>query len=176
MSVPKEAVKPGAVFQFPRNQRRVVDIFHRTRGWRTGDFVRWEYADGEKRNGKSGGVQDLHYFCGDAKPLVDGKVAPTYASLESELERLKAKEQEVCKYIVDLTGGQIGCGEDPIGFLIASHAAISALLDGFRAAGIDRYKKALEFYADESKWELVDEASVFGAQGYLTAQKALKGE
>ena len=42
-----------------------------------------------------------------------------------ELERLYKKENEVCDYIVnDCCDGQIGCGDDPIGFLIASHRAL----------------------------------------------------
>lgn len=33
-------------------------------------------------------------------------------------------EQRVCDYLQEVTDGSIGCGDDPIGFLIASHAAV----------------------------------------------------
>jgi len=36
-------------------------------------------------------------------------------------------EQRVVKYLVELTNGTIGGGDDPIGFLIASHATLSDL-------------------------------------------------
>jgi hypothetical protein len=35
-------------------------------------------------------------------------------------------EQRVCDYIQKITKEQIGCGDDPIGFLIASHAYLAA--------------------------------------------------
>lgn len=34
-------------------------------------------------------------------------------------------ENRVCKYLLEITHDQIGCGADPIGFLIASHGAIN---------------------------------------------------
>lgn len=32
-------------------------------------------------------------------------------------------EERVCKYLQRVMKNQIGCGDDPIGFLLASHAA-----------------------------------------------------
>jgi hypothetical protein len=37
-------------------------------------------------------------------------------------------EQRVSDYIQDITAGTIGSGDDPIGFLIASHASLVKLL------------------------------------------------
>jgi hypothetical protein len=36
------------------------------------------------------------------------------------------EQQRVADYISKLTGGAVGGGEDPVGFLIASHSALSA--------------------------------------------------
>lgn len=36
-----------------------------------------------------------------------------------------AHEKRVCEYLLEITNNQIGCGSDPIGFLIASHGAIN---------------------------------------------------
>lgn len=33
-------------------------------------------------------------------------------------------QQRVCKYLLEITDNQIGCGDDPIGFLIASHEVL----------------------------------------------------
>jgi len=38
-------------------------------------------------------------------------------------------EQRVCDYIQHLTEKQIGCGDDPIGWLLASHAYLVRTLD-----------------------------------------------
>ena len=32
------------------------------------------------------------------------------------------EEQRVCDYLQEITDGSVGCGDDPIGFLIASHS------------------------------------------------------
>ncbi len=32
-----------------------------------------------------------------------------------------ADEQRVCEYLQQITDSQVGCGDDPIGFLLASH-------------------------------------------------------
>lgn len=42
----------------------------------------------------------------------------------ADLLRLRALEDEVKKYLLKITNNEIGYGENPIGFLIASHAAI----------------------------------------------------
>ena len=34
------------------------------------------------------------------------------------------EERRVCEYLQEITGGQIGCGKDPIGFIILSHEAL----------------------------------------------------
>lgn len=54
MSVPIGKIKPGAVFSFPKGDRRVVCVKN--------GFVSWVYADGKKRNGRIGGKQWLKYF------------------------------------------------------------------------------------------------------------------
>lgn len=33
-------------------------------------------------------------------------------------------EERVCDYLQRITASMVGCGDDPIGFLIASHAAL----------------------------------------------------
>ncbi len=47
-----------------------------------------------------------------------------------ELVRLRAAEKKVINYLAKLTG--IGAGEDPIGFLIASHNALKIDNEGLR--------------------------------------------
>ena len=37
-----------------------------------------------------------------------------------------ADEKRVCAYLQELTDGAIGCGDDPIGFLIASHRMLAS--------------------------------------------------
>lgn len=34
--------------------------------------------------------------------------------------------ERACAYLQEVTGGEIGCGEDPVGFLIASHRSLRA--------------------------------------------------
>lgn len=46
-----------------------------------------------------------------------------------------ADEQRVCEYLLQMTQNQIGCGDDPIGFLIASHAFSRAEASSGYAAG-----------------------------------------
>jgi len=38
------------------------------------------------------------------------------------------EQRKVCDYLQALTKGAVGCGTDPIGFLISSHAALVAKL------------------------------------------------
>lgn len=39
----------------------------------------------------------------------------------------------VCEYLQTILKGQVGCGDDPVGFLIASHATLGAELKKARA-------------------------------------------
>lgn len=63
MAVSIERIKPGAVFRFKTAARRVVSVSER-RG--SGFMVDWEYADGQRRGGRIGGSQWVHYFRSDA--------------------------------------------------------------------------------------------------------------
>ena len=40
---------------------------------------------------------------------------------QPKMQPYSLDEQRVCAYLQQITKGQIGCGDDPIGFLIASH-------------------------------------------------------
>lgn len=42
-----------------------------------------------------------------------------------EANPYSVQEQRVADYITELTGGAIGAGDDPVGFLIGSHAMLS---------------------------------------------------
>ena len=53
--------------------------------------------------------------------------------LRAEVERLTKERDEACRYILDLTQGNIGCGDNPVRFLVASHAAILRERDEARA-------------------------------------------
>lgn len=64
MAVPIESIQVGRVFEFKTSARRVVGV---SPSLGNGFMVRWEYADGVKRNGKIGGSQWVHYFRSDAK-------------------------------------------------------------------------------------------------------------
>lgn len=72
MSVDKELIVPGAVFQFKNAQRRVFGITTNSGGRPM--YVIWEYADGKKHNGKLGGRQYYPYFFSDAKLVTDPPV------------------------------------------------------------------------------------------------------
>ena len=65
-------------------------------------------------------TKDLIEILKDDSHLLSGHGFRLLAA--KELERLDGDLDRVKKYIVDLTG--IGYGDDPIGFLIASHAAL----------------------------------------------------
>lgn len=64
-----------------------------------------------------------------------GKIDPTSTRDISEaiLRELAAgdgdiytpDQRRVCDYLQEITNGQIGCGDDPVGFLIASHASLT---------------------------------------------------
>lgn len=45
-----------------------------------------------------------------------------------------ADEQRVCAYILKITNNQIGCGEDPIAFLISSHEVFRLRLARYEEA------------------------------------------
>lgn len=64
MAVPIESIQVGRVFEFKGGPRRVVNL---SPPLGSGFQVKWEYADGVKRNGKLGGSQWVHYFRKDAK-------------------------------------------------------------------------------------------------------------
>jgi len=42
-----------------------------------------------------------------------------------DIKPYSSDEQRVCDYLQKILKGQIGCGDDPIGFLITSHIALS---------------------------------------------------
>lgn len=69
MAVPIETIQVGRVFEFKNGPRRVVGL---SAPLGSGFQVRWEYADGVKRNGKIGGSQWVHYFRTDAKRELTG--------------------------------------------------------------------------------------------------------
>lgn len=46
-----------------------------------------------------------------------------------------AAEKRVCEYLQQITQGAVGCGDDPVGFLIASHQALGHLHEQDRKAG-----------------------------------------
>lgn len=77
MAVPIEAIQVGRVFDFKTGARRVVSL---SPPLGNGFQVRWEYADGVKRNGKAGGSQWVHYFRKDAKRELTG----SYSDLLTE--------------------------------------------------------------------------------------------
>lgn len=47
--------------------------------------------------------------------------------MERDIEKqpYSIAEERVCAFLQEITKGEIGCGDDPIGFLIASYAALS---------------------------------------------------
>lgn len=104
MAVPIESVQIGKVFDFKNGPRGVMG-FSAPLG--AGFNVRWEYADGVKRNGKIGGSQWIHYFRKDAlrevgegeqHALVDEFKASGHASyvewLEAQVLALRSKAKE----------------------------------------------------------------------------------
>ncbi|ELK3536738.1 hypothetical protein ACQ1XD_004667 [Pseudomonas aeruginosa] len=84
MAVPIDSIQVGRVFDFPGGARRVVKL---SPPLGTGFNVEWEYADGQKRQGKHGGSQWVHYFRRAAKRelVVDGPGGQTRALRTSEV-------------------------------------------------------------------------------------------
>ncbi len=84
MAVPIDSIQVGRVFEFPGGARRVVKL---SPPLGTGFNVEWEYADGQKRQGKHGGSQWVHYFRRSAKRelVVDGPGGQTRALRTSEV-------------------------------------------------------------------------------------------
>jgi hypothetical protein len=93
MAVSIEQIKPGAVFRFKNGPRRITG-FGKDMG--TGFNVKWEYADGKKRNGRLAGSMWVHYFrakaieqipdpavAGATRRLLSGREVP---SLEETVE------------------------------------------------------------------------------------------
>jgi hypothetical protein len=65
MSVPHDAIRVGAVFEFSGGvPRRVVKIHHPVGN---GFTVEWEYADGKRRGGRLSGNKWSHYFRREAR-------------------------------------------------------------------------------------------------------------
>lgn len=64
------------------------------------------------------------------------------------------EEGRICDYIQKITKGQIGCGDDPIGFLIASHGSI-----GINAA---RQREALQAVLSWLDRKPTPEGAVYG--------------
>jgi hypothetical protein len=48
-------------------------------------------------------------------------------------------EARVCNYLLEITHNQVGCGDDPIGFLIASHRELNRQLKELRKANAPRH-------------------------------------
>lgn len=87
-------------------------------------------------------IKELRNFWGIGVVTDDTRRACLTALDEQErLKALPAAEQpysleqrRVCDYLQKATNGAMGCGADPIGFLIASHAALRFELDKLRKA------------------------------------------
>jgi hypothetical protein len=43
------------------------------------------------------------------------------------------QERRVCDYLQNITGGTIGCGDDPVGWLLASYACVIQERNDLRA-------------------------------------------
>lgn len=89
--------------------------------------------------------------------------------IQTPLARLFEDEEKVRKYLLDITNNQIGAGDDPIGLLIASHAALLHNMKHDFGRGVEiGYKKA--------KAELEDEFDEGFESGYETAMEEVMGE
>jgi hypothetical protein len=60
---------------------------------------------------------------GGGETLTD-RLSFVVESQGKQIKQLQAKVSQVSNYLWDLMDGQVGVGDDPVGFLIASHAAI----------------------------------------------------
>jgi hypothetical protein len=86
MAVSIDQIKPGAVFRFKNGPRRVIE-FAKPMGLGFNTRVKWEYADGKKRNGRLTGTQFVHYFRANAiEQIPDPATAGTTLRLASGRE------------------------------------------------------------------------------------------
>src|SRR5579884_3952149 len=106
MSVEQNQIVPGTVFQVGKFHRRIVNVTHH--------WVFWEYADGVKRSGRSGGKQWKNHFASSAKPL-HGAPEPTYAELEQRIAELET----LCSVVYQIVGALDGPG-NALDYLLAA--------------------------------------------------------
>jgi hypothetical protein len=147
MAVKIEQIKIGAVFLFKHGPRRVTG-FGKPIG--TGFNVRWEYADGKKRNGRLTGSQWVNYFkvnaieqipdpalAGTTRRLVSGREVPSlYSATEVKLNtHCPAKWA-----FVDLETGELW-GHDGNQFRRLSSAEAEEVMDVAKQATAQRDEK-----------------------------------
>lgn len=120
MSVAIEVIQPGAVFRFKTAPRRVTSLGE-TRG--AGFEVHWEYADGQKRGGRLGGSQWVHYFKADAIAQLHG-YDPSQE--ERQRERVARAICKACDENPDHQGDAKGNAFRWQDYLAAADAAILA--------------------------------------------------
>lgn len=53
-----------------------------------------------------------------------GSVVGALDGRDFDAQPYTTEERRICDYLIEITRGKIGCGADPIGFLIASHYAL----------------------------------------------------
>lgn len=159
MAVPIETIQVGRVFEFKNGARRVVSL---SPPLGSGFQVRWEYADGVKRNGKIGGSQWVHYFRSEAKRELTGSGSDLLAEefkasghasyvgwLESQLKALRA--------------GDLG-------------ATMSRLSDGIKNMPCDDSKANDEWSDRRSAYYAGHEAACRAAAELVTAASAVQSE
>lgn len=93
MAVAIELIQPGAVFRFKTAARRVTSL---SEPLGSGFNVRWEYADGKKRGGRSGGSQWVYYFKAEAIEQIPD---PAVAGEPHEFTGIPARHLEVVREI-----------------------------------------------------------------------------
>lgn len=90
MSVPLEAIRVGAVFEFAGGvPRRVIDVRQPAE---SGHTVEWEYADGKPRGGRLGGSKRSHHFRREAHREI-----PDYWKVGEVV--LKESQRRVTRYL-----------------------------------------------------------------------------
>lgn len=85
--------------------------------------------------------------------------------MSERVREYSADEKRVSDYIQTLTEGMIGSGDDPIGFLIASHAALVAdretATEAAAAARVDERKECAKLVADRQVQGYVPDVGCF---------------
>jgi hypothetical protein len=109
---------------------------------------------------------------GGGETLTD-RLSFVVESQGKQIKQLQAKVSQVSNYLWDLMDGQVGVGDDPVGFLIASHAAIVQDNKELRAK-LEPAQKALGIGLQLAEWKRSHAQTKAGSKSAALDKEAIK--